>query len=158
MARFQPLAIACALAAFSPLQAQQTALAPGSAEARAEDIAAFRKNIFEADVSYTAEARAEAERRLQRLMAERGSVSQAYFELELSRIAALADNGHTKASPHARSRLMNRIGLRLVPFGTDFYVLRARHGHAELLGAKLLAVYSTADNGRQSKSLLARAI
>ncbi len=141
MIRSLCLALAAVWMGAVPAHAQpSSAPDPTAAEARAEDIAAFRKNIFEADISYTAEARAEAERRLQRLTAERGSVSQAYFELELSRIAALADNGHTKASPHARSRLMNRIGLRLVPFGTDFHVLRARPEHAHLLGAKLIAV------------------
>lgn len=58
--------------------------------------------------------------------------------MELARIVALADNGHTLSYPCSRSRRTNRVALRLVPFGENFYVLRARQKYADLLGASLI--------------------
>jgi len=122
-------------------QRAESALAPSSAEARRADLAFFRENFMAQDVSYAADARAEAERRLAALEARAGDVSQAYFELELARIVALADNGHTAYFPGPRSRRYNRImDVRLAPFGEDFYVLRATPANADLLGARLVAV------------------
>jgi hypothetical protein len=112
-----------------------------SAEGRRADIAAFREQFLAQDHSYSEAARAEAERRLAALDFQTGSVGQAYFELELGRIVALADNGHTAAFPGPRSRHFNRITqARLAPFGDDFYVLRASPENADLLGAQLVAI------------------
>lgn len=118
-----------------------TAQTATSAEARRADIAFFRDNFMARDASYAAPARAEAESRLAALDAQAGEVSQAYFELELARIVALADNGHTASFPGPRSRRYNRVReIRLAPFGEDFYVLRADAAHADLLGARLVAI------------------
>jgi len=122
-------------------QRVESELAPSSAEARRADLAFFRENFMAQDVSYAADARAEAERRLAALDARAGDVGQAYFELELARIVALADNGHTAYFPGPRSRRYNRImDVRLAPFGEDFYVLRATPANADLLGARLIAI------------------
>jgi hypothetical protein len=121
-----------------PAAAADAASAP---DARRADIAAFRERFLAVDRSYSDAARAEAESRLAALEARVGEVSQAYFELELARIVALADNGHTAAFPGPRSRRFNRImEVRLAPFGEDFHVLRAAPGHADLLGARLIAI------------------
>jgi len=123
-------------------QPQATASADAtSAEARRADIATFRQDFLAVDVSYAAPARAEAERRLAVLEAQAGEISQAYLELELARIVALADNGHTAFFPGPRSRRFNRVAdFRLAPFGEDFYVLRASAAHVDLLGARLVAI------------------
>jgi hypothetical protein len=114
---------------------------PTTAEARRADIAFFREDFMARDRSYTAPARAEAEARLTALDAQAATVNQAYFELELSRIVALADNGHTAYFPGPRSRRFNRImDVRFAPFGEDFYVLRASPANADLLGARLIAI------------------
>ncbi len=144
LARAALAALSLALAA--PAFAQHgpdaaTVAAPTSAEARRADIAFFRENFMARDVAYSASARAEAEQRLTTLEAQAGSVSQAYFELELARIVALADNGHTAYFPGPRSRRFNRImQVRLAPMGEDFYVLRANPQHEDLLGARLVAI------------------
>lgn len=135
-----------ALALAAPASAQHgpdatSTVAPASAEARHADIAFFRENFMPSDVAYSAEARVEAERRLTALDAQAAVVSQAYFELELARIVALADNGHTAYFPGPRSRRYNRISqVRLSPMGQDFYVLRAHPDNADLLGARLVAI------------------
>ncbi|MGD9979454.1 MAG: hypothetical protein AB7H66_00350 [Hyphomonadaceae bacterium] len=114
---------------------------PTSAEARQADIAVFREQFMARDRSYSDSARAEAETRLAALEGNLANVSQAYFELELARIVALADNGHTGYFAGPRSRRFNRImAVRFAPFGEDFYVLRANPAQADLLGARLVAI------------------
>jgi hypothetical protein len=131
-------------AAQHPGQQEQAAQQadPTSAEARRADIAMFREQFIGRDAALVvAGRRDEAERRLAALEANAGAVSQAYFELELARIVALADNGHSVYFPGPRSRRFNRImDVRFAPFGEDFYVLRASPANADLLGAKLVAV------------------
>lgn len=112
-----------------------------TAGARRADIAFFRENFMARDRAYTEAARAEAEIRLNTLVDQAATVSQAFFELELARIVALADNGHTAYFPGPRSRRFNRImDVRFAPFGEDFYVLRASPANADLLGARLVAI------------------
>jgi hypothetical protein len=116
------------------------ATASSTPEGRRADLARFRSEFLAKDRSYPPEARAEAERRLATLEREAARVSAAYFELELARIVALADNAHTVAFPGPRSRRYDRVEIRLVPFGEEFHVVRARAADADLLGARLVAV------------------
>lgn len=137
-------AIAALVAAVTAVQAARASVAEG----RLADIAFFRTEFLAKDKSYTPAARAEAEARLTALGAQAASISQVYFELEISRIVALADNGHTAFFPGPRSRRYNRVEVRFVPFGEDFYVLRAKTENADLLGARLVAV-----NGKAVEAL-----
>lgn len=127
-----------------------------STSARIADIVAFRENFMAVDHAYTPAARAEAERRLIVLKNNAGNVSQPYFELELSRIVALADNGHTAAFPWPRAARYNRIPLRLAAFGEDFYVVRAPAQNADLLGARLTTIdgHDIAELRTASRSLM----
>ncbi|MGH7341574.1 MAG: hypothetical protein ACREKH_13870, partial [Candidatus Rokuibacteriota bacterium] len=118
---------------------QGSAPAMTTEEARA-DVAGFRADVMARDKSYSASARAEAEARLARLDAAAPGMSRAYLELELARIAGLADNGHTASFAGPRSRRYNRVEIRLVPFAEDFYVLRAKEPNGDLLGARLVAI------------------
>ncbi len=111
-----------------------------SEDGRRGDIAAFRRDFFARDSSYSAEHRAEAVARLAKLEAQAATVSAPYFELELARIVALADNGHTSSPASLRSRRYSRVPLRFVPFGDQFYVLRADTAQADLLGGRLLSI------------------
>jgi hypothetical protein len=104
------------------------------------DLASFRSEFLGRDNSYTAAQRAVAVARVERLESRLERVTPAFFELELARIVALADNGHTNSPGARRSPRYNRVPLRLVPFGTDFHVLRAGTAHADLLGARLAAI------------------
>ena len=127
----------------SPMTAWAQPAAPAvvaTPEGRVADIAVFRTEFLGKDRSYSAAARAEAEARLSALQAKAASITQAYFELEISRIIGLADNGHTAFFPGPRSRRYNRVALRFTPFGEDFYVLRAKAANADLLGARLVAI------------------
>jgi hypothetical protein len=110
------------------------------ADQRRVDLATFRREFFTVDNSYSTSARAEAERRLKALEAQAGTVSNAHFELELARIVALADNGHTNSPVQLRSRRYARVPVRLVAFGDQFHVLRADSANADLLGGRLTAI------------------
>jgi hypothetical protein len=123
-----------------------------TAALRRADLAEFRSKFFEQDRSYSAAARAEAESRLARLEREAAGLSAAAFELEVARIVALADNGHTVAFAGPRSRRFNRIPLRLEPFGERFFVLRATGPLQDLLGAELVGI-----EGRAMEDLRAAA-
>jgi len=108
--------------------------------ARRETLRQFRTEFLGRDRSYSREHRAAAEARLAVLDTALVRVSPVYFELELSRIVALADNGHTIAFPAGRARRYNRVPFRLVPFGESFYVLRADSALESLLGGELVAI------------------
>ncbi len=111
-----------------------------SADGRRTDLAAFRRDFFTMDSSYSAANRATAVSRLARLEADAPGLTAVQFELELARIVALADNGHTNSPGTLRSRRYNRIPLRLIPLGEDFYVARADTSLEDLLGARLVAI------------------
>lgn len=117
-----------------------SAQALSDADKHREDIAQFRRDFFDKDRSYPPAARREAERQLAVLEKAAGSLDAAAFDLALARITALADNGHTLAAAAPRSRRYERVDLRLVPFGEEFYVLRVKAEHADLLGARLVSV------------------
>lgn len=104
------------------------------------DLATLRSGFMERDRSFAAPARAEAEKRIAALEAGLDTVSRVQFELEVARIVALADNGHTNAFAGGRARRYNRVALRFVPFGQDLYVVRAREAHRDLLGARLTGI------------------
>lgn len=123
--------------ASQPALAQQTETSPSL---RQQDIAMVRDKFLQVDKSYAPAARAEAEQRLSALEANAERMSEAAFVLELSRIVALADNGHTRLNAAGRARKFNRVDIRLVPFGEAFHVLWTRPEHAALLGGRLVAI------------------
>ena len=100
-----------------------------------EDIGIFRSGFLAVDRAYSPSARAEAERRLSTLERRAGSTPPASFAVEICRIVALADNGHSIC--HAPG---DSIDLSFAPFGDDFFVLKAQPDYADLLGARLLTI------------------
>jgi hypothetical protein len=111
-----------------------------NADALRADLAQFRREFFERDQAYGAAARQAAQARLAALEAQAGQLDALRFGLALAQVTALADNGHTLSYAGPRLARANRVGIRLVPFGRDFHVLRARAAEAALLGATLLAI------------------
>jgi hypothetical protein len=136
------VAVAASSLLMAPVSIQ--AQAPGGSESQAvmvrADIDAYETKILSRDRSYSPQARRQASERLERLRDRAGTVTAAELELELARISALADNGHTAAAAGSRSRRYNRVEIRLAPFGRDFHVMRAVRGHEDLLGARLVSI------------------
>lgn len=112
----------------------------GNAVAQGEDLLAFERSFLAVDQSYSSTARAEAGRRVAALKGQLGKISDTRFILSLAQIVALADNGHTLTINRGNGDGFRRVGIRLAPFGQEFFVLRATDEHADLLGARLVAI------------------
>jgi hypothetical protein len=110
------------------------------AEGRVADLRFFRTEFMAKDKSYTAEARKKAEERLNKLEIEAPGMSQVAFDLELGRIVAMADNGHTSYFASTRSWRKNRVPIRFVPFGEEFFVLHTDSANKDLVGARVDAI------------------
>ena len=113
---------------------------PWTVEALREDLDQLQREFLDRDRAYAPAARAEAMARLAKLRERTEPLDPVAFALAVAQLAALADNGHTLAGAGPRVESANRVPLRLVPFGDDFHVVRAREPHQRLLGARLLAI------------------
>ncbi len=136
------ITLAVAVVALAPIATEaQTSLTPAQYRA---DIAQLRDALDRTEKSWPEGIKPRALQRLDALAAAADTLQHAYFHLEISRIVALADNGHTVVPAPSRGNRFNRIPLRLAPFGEDFYVVRATRELESLLGARLLGVDSRA--------------
>jgi len=104
------------------------------------DIAQLRGALDQTEKSWAPGVKLTALARLDALAAAADTLHEVYFHLEISRIVALADNGHTVVPAQSRAHRYNRVALRLAPFGQQFHVLRATAEHAALLGARLVSI------------------
>jgi len=109
------------------------------AEAQRQDFDYFR-NYFDYNKAYSPQAREQAEKLFAQYRSKAGELSAAQFELAISRMVALADNGHSTIFMGPFSRAHNRLPCRFYKFSDGFFVLRARPACADLLGAQILSV------------------
>lgn len=126
-----------AVAVPAVLSAQPSSLSPARLK---EDLDWFRANVFAVERSYSPAGRAEAERRLDALEGTLERTNAVAFEIEIARIVALADNGHSTVFASSRAPWSNRIPIRLTTFGDEFRVMRAIPKYRDLLGTKLVAI------------------
>ena len=114
-------------------------------EAQRQDLQYFR-HYLEYDRAYTPAARAEASRLLEEYLFRAGHLTAAEFELGVARMAALADNGHSKVYPDGFRRRHNSLPCLLYHFSDGYYIVRARPACQALLGGRLLGIdgHSTA--------------
>ena len=131
---------AAALWVVSAVHAGQPSAQSGAADPVAADLAVFRTQFLARDASFSAEVREQAERRLAALEKNRGPLSVLQVHLELARIAALADNGHTHVVIGRMAEAYGRIPVRVLPMGNDMVVVRAHQAHADLLGSRVVAI------------------
>jgi hypothetical protein len=137
------LVIAAAMATMAGAAFAQAGVA--TREAQAEDLAAFRRDFLDVDRSYSRDARKAAERRLAALKRVPAPLSPAAFVLELCRIAAMADNGHSQCLATASPR----APLEFMPIDGGFYLVGAGPEDAPLLGSRLVSI-----DGRSAASLI----
>jgi hypothetical protein len=98
-------------------------------EARQQDIEQFSR-LLAMDRSFSAAARAEAQRQIAGLKAERLPRDSGRFRVALMSIAALADNGHTSIELN-QDTWPNYVPLRVMWFADGLYVLRAKSPYAD---------------------------
>jgi hypothetical protein len=141
--------------------------AEGRAKWQREDLQAFRKNFLNVDRSFSDEARSAAEARLAWMEHAAAPLEPAAFAVELCRIAALADNGHTQCLPSSVGKAVcarfaslvkddspwchlvtadsevpdfKNVSINFRVFGDQFYVIGIDAAQTDLLGARLMAV------------------
>jgi hypothetical protein len=108
------------------------------ADARRQDIADLRL-LPEFDRSFSADAKAAFARGADLLDAAAGALSDAGFEMAVSRLVALAGNAHTTVDKTQRGALFGRAPLRFAWFADGLYVVRTM-SQPGLLGRRVLAV------------------
>ncbi|HYR07020.1 MAG TPA: hypothetical protein VEQ60_04615 [Longimicrobium sp.] len=120
--------------------AMQAAGAAAQTAPRQETLAVMRSIVTSEEKAFTDAGRAQALALLDSVSARSASLSDLAFELQLSRVVALADNGHSLLGPGARISRTNRVGVRLLPLSDGLLVAHATRGHEDLLGASLVAI------------------
>jgi hypothetical protein len=111
-----------------------------SVEAWREDIAVTRDQFLAKDKSFSPEAKAEAQRRLDRLSAEAGALAEPQIVAELARVAALADNAHTRAYLLRNRGWWRRYPVRIWRFSDGWRVIAVRPGEEALLSARITRI------------------
>ena len=107
-------------------------------EAQRQDIEQFSR-LLAMDRSFSPAARAEADRQIAELKSAHAPLDRERFHVALSRITALADNGHTNLY-YGKDGLQNVTPLRVALFADGLYVLRAKSAYADLLGARVESI------------------
>ncbi len=115
------------------------------ATAQSQDFEYFQRYL-ELDQAYSSEARRQANQLLTQYRTQAGSLTPAQFDLAISSMVALADNGHSAVYKGSLSRRNNRLPCRLYHFSDGYFVIRARPACRALLGGKVVAVDGVAVN------------
>lgn len=100
------------------------------------------------DNAFSPEARALFEEERGKLLARANTLTPAMLEMEVSRLVALADNGHTTVG--RRLRRLHRVPLRVMWFAEGLFVVRTQALRSSLLGMQVASV-----NGKTPGELLA---
>jgi hypothetical protein len=100
------------------------------------------------DRSFSAEARDRFQDERAKLLAAAATLSPQALEMQVSRLTAIADNGHTTVG--RRLRRLPRIPVRMMWFAEGLYVVRADEANARLVGARVERI-----NGKTPEELLA---
>jgi hypothetical protein len=107
--------------------------------AQLQDLSQLRRYVA-LDAAYTDAERALALKSVAASEAGAGKWSAADFELQVERVVALADNGHSTVWRGDRAGRMNRIPARLLLFADGVFIVRARGSATDVLGARVYAV------------------
>ncbi|ASD26221.1 S41 family peptidase [Brevundimonas diminuta] len=122
-----------------PIQDGQVAPRLSPAAWRA-DIHQFRNEVVLRDQAFDAVSREQAAERLASLEARLSGLSDAEITGELARIAALADNAHTRLDPLRNRERWSRLPVRLWKFSDGWRVVATRRDQTAWLGARVLGI------------------
>lgn len=113
---------------------------PGTpAEGRLQDVADLSL-LPHYDRSFSPDARLAFARGVDALKGQAATLSDAAFEMAVSRLVALAGNAHTTVDKAQRVRAFGRVPLRFAWFAEGLYVVRARGEGEGLLGRRVIAI------------------
>jgi hypothetical protein len=108
-------------------------------EARHQDLADL-KLLTDFDRSFTGKSAAAFQLGIDDLYHRIDGMSGAAFEMAVSRLVALAGNGHTTVSKAQRAGLYGRVPLRFAWFSDGLYVVRAAPPADRLLGRRVASI------------------
>jgi hypothetical protein len=130
-AAFLALTFAAAVSAQTPKPPDPTGDVRG-------DLKVFSSRFIDTDVSFSPAAREAARARLRALDARLDGLSPLEVQVELCRIAALANNAHSGCS--VSDLPAPGVGLGFYAIEGELYVFLARATDADLIGGRLLAI------------------
>lgn len=110
-----------------------------SAEARRQDVADLAR-LPEYDRSFSATAAAAFRQGIDALNGEAAAMSDAGFEMAVSRLVALAGNAHTTVYKKQRASIFGRVPLRFAWFADGLYVVRTTGPADDLLGRRVVTI------------------
>lgn len=110
-----------------------------AAQARAQDLEVLAA-LPGVDRSFTPEARARFAAEIASLRARAASLDDAAFFLGVAQAVALSANAHTNVDLVSWREKLAAVPLRLAWFPEGLFVIRARSGHEDLLGSRVLAI------------------
>jgi hypothetical protein len=113
------------------------------AEARLQDLQHFR-HVRRNERSFTPEQRQAFGEAINALGERAGGLSDAGFQLELARLQARIDNGHSNASATRMVQSFPRLPIRSTWMNGELRIMRALPDHAGLLGAEITAINGVA--------------
>ncbi len=123
--------------------------AASTAEGNGQDLDYLRQ-LPEIDRSFTAETRAAFQHGLDALKARAASLDRAQLTMEVARLVAVANNGHTNVITLLEDTAFKSVPVRLGVFADGLFVVKTTEENRDLLGAQILTV-----NGRASDALIA---
>jgi hypothetical protein len=109
------------------------------AQARRQDLADLSL-LPNYDRSFSPEAKATFRRGVEALDANAGTLSDAAFEMAVSRLVALAGNAHTTVYKKQRASLFGRAPVRFAWFADGLYVVRAMSPANDALGRRVTSI------------------
>lgn len=109
------------------------------AAAQEQDIR-FLRRLTKYDRSFSADEVEAFNTHLDAMAARAGEMSDAEFYLDVSKAAAISDNGHTNASKSPTYRQFNHAGVRFYWFADGLYIVRAENTFADLVGTRVTGV------------------
>jgi len=115
-------------------------------EARLQDLEHF-DHVRRRERSLTDAARIEFRAGMDALGARVDTLTDAEFILELARLQATIDNGHSNGSATRMVEGFGRLPIRAAWFGDELRILRALDGYEDLLGTRILTF-----NGQSAQS------
>ena len=108
----------------------------------------YLRNLAEVDRSFTAETRAAFEQGLDELITRAADLDRAKLTMEVARLTALADNGHTNVLTRLGDSAFKSVPLRFGIFANGLFVVKASGEARDFLGTRLVSV-----NGRPADEL-----
>lgn len=123
--------------------------AASAAERNAQDLD-YLRHLPEIDRSFTAETRAAFVHGLDALKARAAGLDRAQLTMEVARLAAVANNGHTNVITRLDDAAFKSVPVRLGVFADGLFVVKTAGENRDLLGAQVLTV-----NGRESDAVIA---